>query len=98
MRTLDSLRRRIYIAPLGLYLTLDSGTFESVTINPATRAVRVTLSPAGPFTPTARLRIEQPAKVTGIGAYATTRTFPLERGAAVVPLGSTTTVVELTAK
>ena len=49
VQTLDSLRRRIYIAPLGLYLTLDAGTFESVTINPATRAVRLTLSPCGSF-------------------------------------------------
>ena len=59
---------------------------------------RVTLSPAGPFTPSARLRIEQPAKVAGVGAYATTRTFPLERGAVVVPLGPAATVVELTSK
>ena len=98
VRTLDSLRRRIYIAPLGLYLTLDSGTFESVAIAPATRAVRVTLAPAGPFTPAARLRIEQPAKVAGVGTYAPARTFAAERGAITVPLGSTATVVELTQK
>ena len=98
VRTLDSLRRRIYIAPLGLYLTLDAGTFESVAINSATRAVRLTLAPAGPFTPAARLRIEQPAKVAGIGTYAPIRTFTPERGAIVVPLGSSVTVVELTQK
>jgi hypothetical protein len=98
VRTLDSLRRRIYIAPLGLYLTLDSGPFESLTINPATRAVRVALAPAGSFTPNARLRIEQPAKVTGVGAYAPAQAFASERGAVVVPLGKTATVVELRQK
>ena len=49
---LDSIRRRVYIAPLGLYLTLDRGTFERVALNPATGAVRLTLSPASSFTPT----------------------------------------------
>ncbi|HYN06252.1 MAG TPA: DUF5695 domain-containing protein [Vicinamibacterales bacterium] len=98
VQPLDSLRRRIYIAPLGLYLTLDAGTFESVAINPATRAVRLTLSPAGPFTPSARLRIEQPAKVAGVGTYATPRTFAFERGAVVIPLGAKATVIELTGR
>jgi hypothetical protein len=99
VQTLDSLRRRIYVAPLGLYLTLDAGTFESVAINPSTHAVRLTLSPAAEFTPAARLRIEQPAKVAGIGKYAMAAgSFTTERGAVVVRLGSATTVVELSAK
>jgi hypothetical protein len=98
VRPMDSLRRRVYIAPLGLYLTLDSGTFESVAISLVSREVRVTLGPAGPFTPAARVRIEQPAKVTGVGVYATTLTFASERGAVVVPLGPKSTVVELTQK
>jgi hypothetical protein len=98
VRPLDSLRRRIYLAPLGLYLTLDAGAFESVTINPSTRAVRLTLSPSGPFTPSARLRIEQPAKVAGVAAYATAQTFGVERGALVIPLSGSATIVELTQK
>jgi len=93
---LDSLRRRIYIAPLGLYLTLDAGTFETVSINPTTKAVRVSLSPSDAFTPSARLRIEQPAKLTGVGTYSTTSgTFTTERGTIVVPLKATATLVEL---
>jgi hypothetical protein len=96
VQTLDSLRRRIYIAPLGLYLTLDAGTFESVAINPSTHAVRLTLSPAAAFTPAARLRIEQPAKVAGVGTYSMAMgTFTTERGAVVVPLGQAVTLVEL---
>jgi hypothetical protein len=96
VRPLDSLRRRVYIAPLGLYLTLDAGTFESVAINPSTKAVRITLSPAAPFTPSARMRIDQPATVPGVGRYSmTTGAFTTERGAVVVPLGSKATVVEV---
>jgi uncharacterized protein DUF5695 len=96
---LDSLRRRVYIAPLGLYLTLDAGTFESIAVNPATRVVRVTLSPASTFTPSARLRIEQPAKIQGIGTYTVTSgRFATERGAVVVPLGRLAMIVELEAR
>jgi hypothetical protein len=98
VRTLDSLRRRIYLAPLGLYLTLDRGTFESVAINPKTNAVQIRLAPADAHTLTALLRIEQPAKVAGVGIYATQRSFGQDRGGSVVPLGKTPTVVELVAK
>jgi hypothetical protein len=98
VQTLDSLRRRVYIAPLGLYLMLDAGTFESVSINPATKAVRVTLSPAVEFNPRALLRIDQPARVTGVGTYQPVRTLPSERGAFVVELGKAATMVELSAK
>jgi hypothetical protein len=98
VQTLDSFRRRVYVAPLGLYLTLDRGAFESVSVNPATRAVRITLAPAAEFTPSALLRIDQPAKVAGVGTYRTTRTFAPERGGFVVPLAATATTVELAAK
>jgi Family of unknown function (DUF5695) len=98
VRPLDSLRRRVYLAPVGLYLTLDAGTFESVAMSLSSREVRVTLAPAGPHTPAARLRIEQPAKVAGIGTYVTARTFTSERGAHVIPLTTSATTVELIQK
>ena len=99
VQALDSLRRRVYIAPLGLYLTLDAGTFESVSINPTTKAVSVKLSPAAPFTPRALLRIEQPARVAGVGTYQPARTQqPSERGAFVVTLGNAPVQLELISK
>ena len=98
VQTLDSFRRRIYIAPFGLYLTLDAGTFESVAINPTTRAVRVTLSPAAQFSPQALLRLEQPAKLAGVGAFAPATTLKTERGMFVIPLQQAATVVELRGK
>src|SRR5262249_51367689 len=96
----DSLRRRVYIAPFGLSLTLEAGTFESVYINPATRAVRILLSPATPFTPNALLRIEQPAKTAGVGTFTVTQALESRatRNVLEVHLGRTNTTVELTAK
>lgn len=95
---LDSFRMRVYVAPYGLWLTLDAGTFEYVEINPATSAVRVGLSPATQHTPSARLRIEQPAKLSGVGAYHPAAQLQSERGAFVVPLKKDVTWLELTSK
>jgi len=94
VRPLDSSRSRFYVAPLGLWLTLDAGTFETVEINGD--SVRVTLAPATPFTPQARLRVEQPAAMSGVTAVAPAERFNFERGAYVIPLAETTTQVVLT--
>lgn len=93
---LDSFRKRIYLAPRGLWLTLDSGTFDGVEVNTRTHAVRVGLSPATEHSPEARLRIEQPAKVPGVGEFHPEKEFKVERGAFDVPLNkSSTTWVQL---
>jgi hypothetical protein len=90
----DSLRKRLYIAPLGLYLTLDAGQFESVSVDTRTNVVRVTLAPATAATPRARLRIEQPHQVAGVPTYRSA-TGTLERGAYAIPLGASATRVEM---
>jgi Family of unknown function (DUF5695) len=95
---LDSARTRIYIAPYGLWLTLDAGTFQSVEINARTGAVRVGLAPAGRFTPGARLHVEQPAKPSGIARFHPAASLKLERGDYVVQLTSQVTWVELSSK
>lgn len=83
---LDSFRMRVYVASAGLYLTLDAGKFYAVEVDSKTGAVRVGLLAATEFTPAARLRIEQPAHIQGVGAYRLTQQFQQERGAYVVPL------------
>ena len=93
--TVDSFQKRIYIAPRGLWLTLDAGAFERVEIDLGTHALRVALAPATPFTKRARLRIEQPASVPGVGRYRPAGEFEVEREAWVVPLGEETVWVEL---
>ena len=95
---LDSFRMRVYAASLGLWLTLDAGMFDAVEINSKTGAVRLGLAPATEFTPTAFLRVEQPAKIKGVGAYQLDKSFKLERGAYVIPLHKGTTWVELRGK
>jgi hypothetical protein len=92
---LDSFRMRVYVAPLGLWLTLDAGKFEAVELNPEGGKVRVALAPTTESTRTARLRIEQPAKPRGFGSYHPATEFKLERDAFVVPLEKHPTWVEL---
>jgi hypothetical protein len=96
----DAFRLRFYIAPLGLWLTLDAGAFDSVSVNTKTHAVRVELAPSDAFTPQAFLRVEQPAKVAGVAEFHRAGGGDtgghLERGALAVPLSNQPTVVELT--
>jgi len=95
---LDSFRSRVYVASLGLWLTLDSGKFQTVELNLKTGGVRIGLDPADAFTPAARLRIEQPAQIQGVGKYHLTKQLPLERDTFVVPLGKQTAWIDLSAK
>ena len=96
VKPLDSFRMRVYIAPRGLWLTLDAGSFESVEVNTRSNQLRIALSPQNPDTPQARLHIEQPAKVPGVGAYHPRQSIPKERDAYVIALKSVTSSIELT--
>jgi hypothetical protein len=93
IRPLDSGRSRVYLAPLGLWLTLDAGRFESVEIREG--EVRVRLDPADAHTPVGLLRIQEPGRVTEGDAFAPVENLDMERGAYVVPLGQGTTEVVL---
>lgn len=95
---LDSARTRVYVAPLGLWLTLDAGQFEKVEVDAKAGTVRVGLAAATQFTKTARLRVEQPAKLGGIGKFHPAKELKSEREAYVVPLSDITTWAELTTK
>jgi len=95
---LDSFRMRVYVASAGLWLTLDAGQFQQIEVNSRTGAIRVGLAPATEFLRSARLRIEQPAKVSGALNYQPLKSIAQERGAYVIPLGKTTTWVELAPK
>ncbi len=88
----DAARARVYLAPVGLWLTLDAGTFERVELS--AEGVRLTLAPATAATAWARLRIEQPADIEGVGGFSPVRDYERERGAWVIPLhdGATTQV------
>lgn len=91
---LDSFRKRVYIAPVGLWLTLDAGQFEKVEYDTVTGDVRVVLAPQDSYTSVARLRVEQPAELDGVRSYSASG-FEIEREAYVIPLGSGQTAVDL---
>jgi hypothetical protein len=64
-----------------------------------TGTVRVGLAAATQFTREGMLRIEQPAKINGVGDYSPSGTiYKPERGAFLVPLHKETTWVTLTAR
>jgi hypothetical protein len=95
---LDSFHMRVYVASVGVWLTLDAGQFEQIEVNSRSGVIRAGLAPVTEFLRSARLRIEQPAKIAGVGTYRPTKTVHVERGAYVVPLGKSVTWVELTAE
>jgi|SRR5579862_5910599 len=92
----DSARQRIYVAPLGLWLRLDAGQFVKLDINAQDGNLRITLASATSFTHEALLRIEQPARISGIGAYEPVEKLKIVRGALVVPLGAQSRSLDLT--
>jgi len=91
----DSSRARVYIASMGLWLTLDAGEFEGVKVNSATGVVRVGLAGATEATPEGLLRIEQPVRISGVGEYRPALPLQSRRGAYVVSLQKETTWLEL---
>ncbi len=90
---LDSMRQRVFIAPFGLWLTLDAGTFSTVYIDARSKTVKISFSQASGSVKAARLRIEQP----GIAAagFKPARNFKVERDAYLVPLGQAKTTIDL---
>ena len=92
----DSFRTRVYVAPRGLWLTLDAGTFGTVEVNTRRHAIRLGLSPATRYTHQAYLRVEQPAKIAGVGTYRPSQRLTNQRDSYAVPLTSATTWITLT--
>jgi len=90
----DSMRRRIYLAPFGLWLSLDSGTFSAIEISKKLRSMKVSFNKES-VGGVARLRIEQPAVVNGISMFRPVGTLKLERGAYVIPVDRTINTVVL---
>jgi hypothetical protein len=94
----DSFRQRVYLAPLGLWLTLDSGRFERVAFDESTGDVELRFAPRDAYTDSALLRVEQRAHVEGVGTIVPIEKLAMERGAWVVPLGDASIAVHLHAQ
>jgi hypothetical protein len=64
-------------------------------VYPIKKVVRLGLAPASAYTPTARLRVEQPARIAGIGEFRPVGQWTMQRGTFDVPLASGTSWVDL---
>lgn len=95
IRPYDSFRQKVFIAENALYMELDSGHFTSMSYDTGSKRVTVVLDADDGFTPQGRLRWETTAKTASSRVYSTEVKYPVERGCAVVPLGSGTTTVVL---
>ncbi|KAG6812634.1 hypothetical protein H0H92_001717 [Tricholoma furcatifolium] len=97
----DSVRRRIYIAPLGHMLSVDAGAFTLVAYDPSAQTVTLTIAavPDGvtdaASAPNGRLVIEQKASVSGITLLKPTTNLVLDAGAFTVPFTSGSATVTL---
>ena len=89
----DGFRTRVFLAPLHLWLTLDSGAFESVHFNVTTKQVELHLAPATAGTPTAFLRIETTGDANV--RYVPTKSATAVRDAYPIRLTTTPTIALL---
>ncbi|KAF8644248.1 hypothetical protein AX16_008603 [Volvariella volvacea WC 439] len=97
----DSIRRRVFIAPIGTLLTLDAGAFSLVSYNPNNRNVEITITAAAEgasnaaTAPNGRLIIERTATISGVTLLRPSTTLSTDAGAYVVPFTSGTGRVTL---
>jgi hypothetical protein len=92
---LDASRSRLYIAPAGLWITLDAGRIREASFDERSGEVRLTLDAAANDTPMARVRLAQPATLQGVGGYHAVEAISEDRGAYNVPLRKTPVVIHL---
>jgi hypothetical protein len=88
------MNRRLYIAPFGLWLTLDSSAFSAVEISKKRKAVDLDFEESGQGS-VARLRIEQPATIADVGKFRPRAVLKIEQGAYVKPTDSSVNVIHL---
>jgi hypothetical protein len=88
----DSGRSRLFIAPAGLWLTLQAGKIEFAEYSGVTGALTLELAPADAHTAAARLSVES---TTSKSRRYVPQGFALERGLYTIPLHRRSTVVVL---
>jgi len=94
--TLDSFRKRIFVAPIGLWLTLDAGKFKSIEYNPVSRSLRIHLAPASENVTIARLRVQKTNGTEELSRSIRIEGNPKrERGAYIFRLGDRGRVVRI---
>ncbi len=92
---LDSSRDRLFVAPLGLWITLDAGKIVSADYNTHKGTVTLHLAPASEFVSTARLRLTETQLMRGDVTWDVATKAVRDAGATVIPLSSGETTVAL---
>ncbi|UIJ44667.1 DUF5695 domain-containing protein [Sphingomonas cannabina] len=88
----DGARRRLFIAPAGLWITLQAGRIADATYDSASGKVTLTLDPATAIAPAARLLFET---TTASGRPYALDGGTADRGGYAIPLGAAATTVTL---
>ncbi len=91
-------RSRVYIAPAGVWFTLDAGRFSSVSYNSANGAVKLVIEKGETWSPDALLRVSNPSLEGNAVIYNTEGLKSDERGAFVIPVSKKAAVVSLKKK
>jgi hypothetical protein len=95
---LDSSRDRLFIAPLGLWITLDAGHLVSADFDPRKGTIKLNLAAGSASVPTARMRLAQTAAIANPHTWQVVSHPVMDAGATVIPLGTDETVVEIAAR
>lgn len=97
----DTVRRRVFIAPLGQLFSLDAGAFIELVYDPAAKTVSFTITdvpgnaPNAASAPQGRLVVTQTAALAGVHLVKPTKTLVQDAGAWVIPFTSGTGTVTL---
>lgn len=94
LKLITAAKSAVYIAPAGLWITLDAGQVDEVWYDKVTGEIRLKLNAATQYTPHALIRLEQTAKVLGVGNYKLKNEATKAHGANLITLtkGATTEV------
>ncbi|KAH8105026.1 hypothetical protein DFH11DRAFT_1864351 [Phellopilus nigrolimitatus] len=94
VQTLDSVRRRVFVASIGTLFELDAGAFSAFAFNPQTGAVELTILPAPPgvadAAPAPRARVVVKQTTSSAMSVHPSTSLEVDAGAWVVPFASGT--------
>ena len=102
VEVLDSVRRRVFVAPIGTLFTLDAGAFSAFTFDPRSKTVMLTILPAPENAPNAaaapRARIVATQTTDAVNGMIPTRSLQQDAGAWVLPFVSGKAIVTFAAR
>jgi hypothetical protein len=88
-------RSRFYLAPAGLWLTLDAGKFSAISYNTSTGAVKLVIEKGEKWSPEALLRISSPSREEAPVRYDTGILKSNDRGAYIIGVSRKPAVITL---